>query len=114
MQIALAFNRPPGEEKIEVTFGEQNDDDAGRKFRVGVAKPGEPGEVHWSLLGWIAGTEQGKLAQLGIEAERGDVIRVEREDEDGTVTFFEVDTGENWPPDAWGSDEVTRTWGFAD
>lgn len=114
MQIALRFNSPPQQDKVQVTFGEQNDDDTDRQFRVGVSKPDSRDAVHWSLLDWIAGSEAGKLNQLDLEVDRGDIVRVERKDRNGLVTFFEIDTADNWPGGAIGNDEVMTTWGFED
>lgn len=114
MQIALRFNLPPQQDKVRVTFGEQNDDDEDRQFRVGVSKPDSRDALHWSLLGWVAGSEAGKLNRLELEVDRGDIVRVERKDKDGTATFFEVDTADAWPGGAYGNNEVMTTWGFED
>ncbi len=114
MDVSFKFNWPTQQDKVQVTFGEQNDADDEREFRVGIMKPEARDAVHWSLLGWIPGSEPEKLNQLEIDVDRGDFVRVERKDKDGTVTFFEVDTGDNWPGNAYGTNPVVSTWGFED
>ena len=116
MEIAFHFNMPPGENKLTVMFGEVNQaTDLERKFRVGTIRQGEdPRAVHWSLLDWVDGNDEPRLRQLELEADRGDVVRVERMEANGLTTFFEVDTEANWPAGASGIDPVLSSWSFED
>ncbi|HTM69132.1 MAG TPA: hypothetical protein VL426_07655 [Candidatus Binatia bacterium] len=115
MEIAFHFNMPPQQDKVTVMFGETNDEDAGRQFRVGFRRPGEPDEgAHWSLLGWVQGTDLKRLLELQLEVDRGDTVRIERMDPGGATTFFEVNTGENWPAAAVGTNPILSSWTFED
>lgn len=115
MEIAFHFNMPPGEDKVTVMFGETNAADQDRKFRVGFTKPEEdPRGAHWSLLGWVNGDDEPRLKELELEVERGDVVRVERQDPNGQVSFFAVDTATNWPAGAVGDNPVLSSWSFED
>lgn len=115
MEIALNFNLPTSEDKVTVMFGETNTADQDRKFRVGFTKPGEdPRAAHWSLLGWVAGDDEPRLRELQLEVDRGDVVRVERQDADGRTSYFDVDTETNWPAGAVGDNPILTSWSFED
>lgn len=115
MEIAFHFNMPPRQDKLTVTYGEANADDAERKFRVGFINTEEvPIGVHWSLLGWVDGNDEPRLRELQLEVDRGMVVRVERQDPDGKVTFFEIDTDNEWPGSAVGATSVLTSWNFED
>lgn len=114
MEITLTFNRPPQQDKVQVTIGNATADDEACRFRVGLIKPDAPGAVHWSLLDWIAGDDVARQAELEIDADRGDVVRIEKKGASGEVSYFDVDTADNWPAAAVGNAPVATSWGFED
>lgn len=112
METAIAFNEPPREDKATVRFRNPGVADFDREFRAGIIRPDAPTGVHWSLLDWIGGDDAERLAELAMEADRDDVVRVEQRRKDGTVAYFDIDIASNWPAAATGDDAVVTGWSF--